>query len=167
MWALHQDKRSDWAAAQKCLWSFRILDRVRTTFCPHATAKFSSRSEAYVRSRRRVSWRGDCVLWRTNCSVLVVRGKIFEYQCAAKIVASTETRPNFLWRRDLASFDMRWKTDSRVYQRAQRTEQSEPAKSCYNTQHRCGPKLQKTSVPSPLNLQISETQENYNEQVRW
>ena len=34
--------------------------------------------------------------------------------------ASTETRPNLLWRCDVTTFDARWKTDGRVDQPAQR-----------------------------------------------
>jgi hypothetical protein len=45
------------------------------------------------------------------------------------MAASTETRPNLLKRRNVTLFDARWKTDTKVDQAAQRTEQSE----CYSS----------------------------------
>ena len=51
--------------------------------------------------------------------------KSWQYQLNAKIAASRDTRPKLLLRHNVTSFDARWKTDSRVDQHEQRTEESE------------------------------------------
>jgi hypothetical protein len=48
---------------------------------------------------------------------------IHDYQLAAKFMARTETHPSLLLRDNITSFDVHWKTDSRVDQLMQRTEE--------------------------------------------
>jgi hypothetical protein len=67
-----------------------------------------------------------------------------QYQINEKLAASVDTRPKLLERRNVTSFDARWKTDSRVDQAEQRAKQGE----CYsNTVQTC-----ECSLPLPVTL---------------